>query len=163
MNVKRMLAVGTILLITAGLWAQDEAKKPAAKSGHKAAMKSGGDVEQTLKDLENKWVEASKKGDTAAMNSILADGFVSMGTDGKYTTKQEYVTNIGKGKWETNEISNVQVHAHGNHAVVTGDWRGKGTDGTGKQVDTTEHWIDTFVKMPNGTWQAIASGATKAQ
>ena len=159
MSVIRMLVVGTMLLMTTGLWAQGAQET----HGKKMAMKSGGGVEQTLMDLENKWVEAGKKNDTSLMESILADGFISMDPDGKYTMKKDYVAGIGKQKWEISEISNVKVHPQGNHAVVTGDWRGKGKDGSGKSVDTTEHWVDTFMKMPDGSWKAISSGSTTAK
>jgi ketosteroid isomerase-like protein len=160
-----MLVVGTMLLMTIGLWAQGAQESHGKKTdaGKKAAMKSGGGVEQTLTDLENKWVEAGKKNDTALMESILADGYISMDPEGKYTTKKDYVAGIGKQKWEISEISNVKVHPQGNHAVVTGDWRGKGTDGNGKSVDRTEHWIDTFMKMPDGSWKAVASGSSTAK
>jgi ketosteroid isomerase-like protein len=165
MSVRRMLVVGTMLLMTIGLWAQGATETEGKKkdAGKKVAMKSGGGVEQTLTDLENKWVEAGKKNDTALMESILADGYISMDPEGKYTTKKDYVAGIGKQKWEISEISNVKVHPQGNHAVVTGDWRGKGTDGNGKSVDRTEHWIDTFMKMPDGSWKAVASGSSEAK
>jgi ketosteroid isomerase-like protein len=162
MSVRRMLVVGVMLLMTTGLWAQvaQETDGKKTDAGKKAAVKSGGGVEQTLIDLENKWVEAGKKNDTSMMESILADGFISMDPDGTYTTKKDYVAGVGKTKWEISEISNVKVHPQGNHAVVTGDWRGKGTDGRKKSVDTTEHWVDTFMRMPDGSWKAISSGAT---
>lgn len=159
MSVRRMLAVGTMLLMTIGLWAQGAQESQGKEMD---ASKNSG-VEQKLMDLENKWVEAGKKNDTSLMESILADGFVSMDPGGKYTMKKDYVAGVGKSKWEISEISNVKVHPQGNHAVVTGDWRGKGTDGSGKSVDTTEHWMDTFMKMPDGNWKAISSSSTTAK
>jgi len=162
MSVKRMLMVAAMLLITTGLWAQGAAESKKMEAGKKGAAKSAGSVEQTLTDMENKWVAAGKSNDTATMEALLADGFISMNADGKYTGKKDYVAGIGKAKWEISEISNVKVHPHGNFAVVTGDWRGKGNDGT-KAVDTTEHWMDTFIKMPDGSWKALASGSTTAK
>jgi ketosteroid isomerase-like protein len=159
MSVRRMLVVGTMLLMTTGLWA----RRAPETQDKKMATKSGGGVEQALMDLENKWVEAGKKNDTALMESILADGFVSMDPDGTYTMKKDYVAGVGKAKWEISEVSNMKVHVQGNRAVVTGDWRGKGKDGNGKSVDTTEHWMDTFMKMPDGSWKAVSSGSTTAK
>jgi ketosteroid isomerase-like protein len=57
----------------------------------------------------------------------------------------------------------VKVHVTGNHAIVTGDWRGKGTDASGKAVDTTEHWIDGFAKMPTGKWQCTLDAGVSAK
>jgi ketosteroid isomerase-like protein len=53
----------------------------------------------------------------------------------------------------------MKVTVHGDTGIVTGTWTGKGTDGTGKPVDTKERWADTWVKMPNGKWQCVASAA----
>ena len=59
--------------------------------------------------------------------------------------------------WEINEISDVKVTTFGNTAVATGGWQGKGTGSDGKPVDAHERWVDTWMKMPNGKWQCIAS------
>jgi len=144
MRLKSILAVCAMLLMTIGLWAQGDEKKPAAKSSS---------VEQTLMELENKWVEAGKKQDAKMLEPILAKGFMSLSSDGTYTNRVNYLAGITKAKWEIDEISNMEVHVTGNHAIVTGNWRGKGKDGSGKSIDTTEHWIDAFAKMPNGKWQ----------
>ena len=57
----------------------------------------------------------------------------------------------------------MEVHVTGNHAIVTGNWRGKGKDGSGKSIDTTEHWIDAFAKMPNGKWQCTLDASATAK
>jgi len=33
----------------------------------------------------------------------------------------------------------------------------KGTDEKGKPMDMHARWTDVWVKMPNGTWQCVAS------
>lgn len=38
--------------------------------------------------------------------------------------------------------------------------KGKGTDGKGKPMDFTEQFTDTWVKMPKGQWQCVASHGT---
>ena len=50
------------------------------------------------------------------------------------------------------EISDLQVNSHGDSAIVTGTWVGKGVDGMGKPIDTKERWVDTWVKN-DGKWQ----------
>jgi hypothetical protein len=154
MRLKRLLAVVGMLLMTTGLWAQGDEKKPAAKSGS---------VEQTLMELENKWVEGGKKQDPKMLEPILASGFMSLSPDGTYSNRVDYLARISKAKWEIDEISNMKVHVTGNHAIVTGDWHGKGKDSSGKSVDTTEHWIDAFAKMPNGKWQCTMDASATAK
>jgi ketosteroid isomerase-like protein len=58
-----------------------------------------------------------------------------------------------------NEIADMKVTVHGDSAIVTGNWTGKGTDGAGKAVDTKERWVDTWTKAANGTWHCIASAS----
>ena len=162
MRLRRLVAIGAMLLMTTGMWAQGGEKKPAAKAGgdKKMAAKGGG-AEAALMDIENKWVEAGKKQDPSILEPYLAPEFTSMGADGAYTTRADYLAGIKKAKWEISEISDVKAHVSGNHAVVTGVWRGKGTDGSGKSVDTTENWIDSFV-MAGGKWLCTSDGsATK--
>jgi ketosteroid isomerase-like protein len=55
------------------------------------------------------------------------------------------------------------VVGHGNTAIATGVWTGKGTDDKGKAVDTKERWSDTWMRMPNGKWQCVASTSATMQ
>jgi len=51
----------------------------------------------------------------------------------------------------------VKVTAFGRAAIATGDFKAKGTDSSRKPLDTHERFTDTWVKMPNGQWQCVAS------
>ena len=73
--------------------------------------------------------------------------------------KSEVLARTKKAKWATNEIGDLKVMVHGDAAVVTGSWNGKGTDGDGKAIDAKERWADTWVKTSNGKWQCIASAS----
>ena len=70
---------------------------------------------------------------------------------------------IKGSKWNINEISDVKVTSFGNTAIATGAWQGKGTDGYGKAIDAHERWVDTWMKMPGGKWQCIASASAPAK
>ncbi len=52
------------------------------------------------------------------------------------------------------------VDAYGDAAVAIGLFKGKGTDASGKPVDETSRFTDTWVKMPDGRWQCVASQST---
>jgi ketosteroid isomerase-like protein len=51
----------------------------------------------------------------------------------------------------------------GNTAIAGGAWQGKGTDGNGKAIDAHERWVDTWMKMPDGKWQCIATASAPAK
>jgi ketosteroid isomerase-like protein len=87
----------------------------------------------------------------------------NLNSDGTMQDKTQTLAMIKGGKWETNEISDVKVTTFGNAAIATGAWRGKGTLGNGKAIDAHERWVDTWMKMPNGKWQCIASGSAPAK
>ena len=146
--MKSILAAGTIVFLLAGLAA---AQPPAAKPG--------GEVAQALIQMENQWAQASRTANADALAPLLADDFIALDSDGSLRSKTEVLARVKKAKWATNEISDMKVTVHGDSAIVTGTWIGKGTDGTGKAVDARERWADTWVKTAAGKWQCVASAS----
>jgi hypothetical protein len=59
-------------------------------------------------------------------------------------------------KWTSAEYEDLNVQAYGDVAIATGGYKGKGTD-SGKPFDEHLRWTDTWVKMPDGKWQLVAS------
>ena len=120
------------------------------------ALAQGG-VEKALMDLEQQWVKAQLASNGQALAPLLAADFVSLQSDGTLQTKAVYVANTAKAKWQVSTVGDMKVLLHGDSAVVTGIWTGKGTDAMGKAVDGRERFADTWVKMPDGKWQCVAS------
>src|SRR6266567_1333318 len=120
---------------------------------------TGGQVEQSLTQMERQWVEAAQKKDTATLDRILANDWVGQGPTGA-TTKSEALADLksGKGQLESITMGEMKVRVFGDSAVVTGSddekssYKGKDTSG-----DYT--WTDVFVKR-QGRWQAAASQST---
>ena len=120
---------------------------------------AAGNVAQTLIGIENDWAKASKAGDGDALAPILANDFVQVDSDGSLRGKSEVIARMKGGKWTTNEVSDMKVMVHGDSAIVTGTWTGNGTTGEGRAINGKERFADTFVKMPNGKWQCVASAS----
>jgi ketosteroid isomerase-like protein len=139
--MKRLLAVASVML------------------GMCTVAFAQGSVDQTLMDLERQWVKAGLASNGQALAPLLASDFVSVQSDGTMHNKAAYVAMTTKGKWQVNDVSDMKVQVHGNAAVVTGVWTGKGTDGFGKAFDGKERFTDTWVKMPDGKWQCVASAS----
>lgn len=118
------------------------------------------DLEKVIVDLESKWAGAQKDGKADVVGPLLADRFITIGTDGKLATKDELLAHMKPGKWEDYGISDVKVIVYGHIAVATGLWTGKGQVGDHK-VDIHERWTDTWVRMPGGIWQCVASQQTE--
>jgi ketosteroid isomerase-like protein len=149
--MRRFLVTGVIALLTVGV--------AVAQEGAKAGGVKAGGVAQALTDMENQWAKASKAGDGDSIGAMLAQDFVMLDSDGSLHGKADVVARTKKAKWVTNEIGEMKVVVHGDSAIVTGTWTGKGTDGAGKAVDAKERWADTWIKTANGKWQCVASAA----
>ncbi|HEY7088019.1 MAG TPA: nuclear transport factor 2 family protein [Tepidisphaeraceae bacterium] len=125
-----------------------------------AFAQSSADVPTTITQLEHRWAEAQAAGKPDIVASMLADDFISVGTDGKLTSKSELLAHLKPGHWERNEISDVKVVVHDNVAVATGLWTGKGQMGD-RHIDLTERWTDTWIRTGSGQWQCLASQQTE--
>ena len=126
------------------------------------AQMNGG-VEKAIANLEEQWVAAAKIGNPDSVAPLLADNISNLNGDGTMQNKAQTLAMIKGSKWEINEISDVKVTTFGDTAIATGAWRGKGTGSDGKPVDAHERWVDTWMKMPNGKWQCIASGSAPSK
>jgi len=121
---------------------------------------AGNETQKVITALEFKWAEAQKLGNAKAVAPMLAEGFVNTDADGQTYGKEKLLSNLKGGQWEQNGISDVKVTVYGNTAIATGAWAGKGIDGDGTKIDGAERWTDTWVKMPGGKWQCVASQQT---
>jgi uncharacterized protein (TIGR02246 family) len=120
------------------------------------AQQSGG-TEKAIAALEQQWLQSQKTNNPDLVAPLLADKFVSTGSDGKVASKAEMLATAKATKYDSVENSDVKVTVSGDTAIATGGFTGKFTDPSGKLVDANERWTDTWVKMPSGKWQCVAS------
>ena len=151
--MKSVSAIAAAFLLMAGMaFAQESAM------ASKPEMRTGSNVEQRLMDMENQWAKASLTADGDALQPMLSDDFINIDSDGSVHNKAETIARTRKAKFQVSEVSDLQVPSHGDSAIVTGTWTGKGVDGSGKPIDARERWADTWVK--NGDkWQCVASAS----
>ena len=122
----------------------------------KAQTTSG--TEKAIAALEEQWTQSQKTNNPDLVAPLLADKFVETSSDGKVTEgKAEFLRTLKSIKWSSAEISDVKVTVFGNTAIATGSGKQKGTDASGQPLYENERWTDTWVKMPSGKWQCVAS------
>jgi ketosteroid isomerase-like protein len=124
-------------------------------TGLRAQQTAG--TEKAVTALEQQWLQAEKTSNADLLAPLLADNFVSTSAAGKVTGKSETLANLKMEKWTNADYSDVRVRVYGDTAVATGAFKGKGTDASGKSLDEHVRWTDTWVKMPSGKWQCVAS------
>jgi uncharacterized protein (TIGR02246 family) len=137
-----MCCLSVLLLLASAAWSQ--------------AQTSGG-TEKAVTALEQQWMQSQKTNNPDLVAPLLADKFVNTGTDGKVTGKAETLANAKATKYESIEYEDLKVTVFGDTAIATGGSKAKGTDESGKPLDEHVRWTDTWVKMPNGKWQCVAS------
>jgi ketosteroid isomerase-like protein len=142
MNRTWMWCLIFTLLLGSAVWSQEK--------------KSGG-TEKAIAGLEQQWLQSQKTNTADLVAPLLADKFVNTASDGKVTDKSESLASAKATKYESVDYQNLKVTAFGDTAIATGDFIAKGTDPAGKPLDVHERFTDTWVKMPNGKWQCVAS------
>ena len=60
-------------------------------------------------------------------------------------------------KFGSVEYEDLKVVVFGDTAIATGGFKATGTDPSGKPLNEHIRWTDTWVKMPSGKWQCVAS------
>ena len=137
--------LGSVLL-TSAVWSQ--ADKGAA-------------TQQAVAALEQTWLKAQQTNNPDLVAPLLADNFMQTSGQGKLTTtKAEALADAKTIKWSSVDYIDVKVTVFGNTAIATGGFKGKGTAAAGKAIDENSRFTDTWVKMPGGKWQCVASQDT---
>jgi ketosteroid isomerase-like protein len=135
----------------------------ALGSAAKSQAQTTGGTEKAVAALEEQWLKSQKTNNPDLVAPLLADKFVSTGADGKVMNKSEALANAKATKYVSAEYEDVKVTVFGDTAIATGGFKGKGTDASGKPMDVHERWTDTWVKMPNGKWQCVATQGSTIQ
>jgi ketosteroid isomerase-like protein len=121
---------------------------------------TGSDSEKAVLMLEYQWLQSDKTNDPDLAAPMLADKYVSTGSDGKLADKAETVAQAKGRKYSSAEYEDIKTMAFGDTVIVTGGYKGKGTE-AGKPFAEHFRWTDTWVKMPGGKWQCVATQYTE--
>lgn len=142
--------VGSITLAATAMWSH--------------AQTTGGGSEKAVIALENQWLESENKNKPDLAAPLFADKYIATGPDGTLEDKAQTLADAKARTWTSSEYEDVKAQAYGDVVIVTGGYKGKGTD-VGKPFAEHLRWTDTWIKMPDGQWQLVAShySAVKAK
>jgi ketosteroid isomerase-like protein len=116
----------------------------------------GDATEKAVTALENEWMKSQQTNDPGPLETLLADSFIGTSEEGKVETKAETIADAKSTKYIDFKYVDFKVQVYGNAAIATGGSVGKETDKSGTR-DIKNRWTDTWVKMPSGKWQCVAS------
>ena len=136
-----------LALLASAAWSQEE----------KASRPASGGTEKAVAALEQQWLQSQKTNNPDLIAPLLADKFVNTDIDGKVSSKAESLAEAKATKFDSVSYVELKVTAFGDTAIATGHFTAKGTEASGKAMDVHERFTDTWVKMPNGKWQCVAS------
>jgi len=120
------------------------------------AQKNAG-TEKGIADLEQQWLKSQRTSDVKLLEPLLADGFTNTSSDGKVTNRAEAIAEAKATKYTSVDYLDLKVMVSGDTAIAIGNFRGKGTDPSGKPLDANERFTDTWAKMANGKRQCVGS------
>jgi ketosteroid isomerase-like protein len=121
------------------------------------AQQATGSTEKAIVALENQWLKSQQTNNPDLTAPLLADKYVYTSEDGKVMNKAQSLADAKATKYTSADYENVQVTVFGDTAIAIGGGKFKGTDSSGKPMDSHERFTDTWVKMPDGKWQCVAT------
>ena len=115
-------------------------------------------LEQELMRLQHAVDEAETKKDFAALDRLLADGYIFTAPNGITSDKRQLIEDLKKGEAEAGQAidyGDVKVYDYGNTAVVNYSLTVKGRDKDGKDYANRYRNTVTWIKQQNG-WRMAA-------
>jgi ketosteroid isomerase-like protein len=121
---------------------------------------SSGDVEKAVAELEKQWAQAETANNADLIAPLLADKFVVTESEGQVLDRAAFLAEERSSQFSSSEIDDLKISVFGETAIARYVLRQKYTS-KGKAFDTHIRETDAWVKMPSGTWQCVASHASK--
>ncbi len=125
--------------------------------------KPADDTAKAVAALEQQWLKGQQTNNPDLIAPLLADKIVVTDGDGKVTDKAETIAWYKKVHFDGAEYSDLKVTVFGDAAIASGGFKGSGKDAMGKAFDDNDRWTDTWVKMPSGKWQCVASHVSRVK
>lgn len=114
--------------------------------------------EAAVTAAEQQWLKSQQTNNTELLAPLLADKVVETTHDGKVLNGREAVVADAKtDNWSSVTYTDLKVTVFGHTAIATGTFTGKGKDASGHALDVRVRFTDTWVKMPGGKWQCVAT------
>jgi ketosteroid isomerase-like protein len=117
-----------------------------------------------IEQLEENWRTAMVKGDSAALDKLLADDYAGITAKGAIQTKDQAIQNLKTGAIQLTalEISDRKIRVYGTTAVVTSiaELTGSKSD---QEITGRYRYTRVYVRNPQGQWKIVSFEASRIQ
>ena len=117
-----------------------------------------------IEQLEENWRTAMVKGDSAALDKLLADDYTGITAKGAIQTKDQAIQNLKSGALQLTalEISDRKIRVYGTTAVVTSiaELTGSKSD---QEITGRYRYTRVYVRNPQGQWKIVSFEASRIQ
>ena len=114
-------------------------------------------TEKAIAALEDQWTQADKASNVDMLAPLLAEQFAGTNPEGRVSDRKQALADAKATKTTSADLEDLHVTVFGTTAVARYVYKTKGTDAAGKAYDSQDRYTDTWVKMPDGKWQCVAS------
>ena len=128
-------------------------------AGWSQAQQTSGGTEKAIVALEDQWIRADRTNNPDLAAPLLAEKYVCTWMDGTILNKAQTLAGAKARRYTSAENEDLKVTVFGDTAIATAAYKGTGTD-AGKPFAEHARWTDSWVKMPNGKWQVVATQYT---
>jgi len=115
-----------------------------------------------IDQLENQWRDAVLQGDTAIMNSLLADDYMAITAYGTLQTREEALASLRSGRWHITSLNLLdrKVRFYGRTALVTSIAEVEGTSQEGN-LSGSYRYTRVYVRDAQGAWKIVSFEASR--
>jgi ketosteroid isomerase-like protein len=154
MKMSWWFALGLLLVSELAVCAQP------APSGLPRAQKH--EVRHEIDQLEDAWRNAILKGNTTALDPLLADDYMAITSSGTLQTKEQTLDNLrsGRVRFTTLDITDRKVRFYGTTALVTSVATVEATTSEG-QISGAYRYTRVYVRNPQGMWKIVSFEASR--
>lgn len=117
-----------------------------------------------IDQLEDKWRDAVLKGNTVALNSLLADDYMAITANGTLQTRDEALASLRSGQWHFSSLNVLdrKVRFYGRTALVTSLAEVQGTTPDG-DMSGSYRYTRVYIRDARGNWKIVSFEASRIQ
>jgi ketosteroid isomerase-like protein len=160
-NLRVAATITSVVALLASCAQPAPAPASEAQTGATTRAQALADVQAQLIAQADAWDKAIVRQDRAAIEANMHAGFFQIGGRGERTERAEFIDGLmdPKLKIAPYAVENLEVHLHGNTALLTATTRMSGQY-DGKPFSSHYRYIDVYLRE-NGAWKIVSVQITR--